>query len=194
VEELNPVDLFKAIQKRRSIRKFKREPLRDTDLKKILEAGRLAPSGGNLQPWYFIVVRHQETKTALAAAADNQTFVADADTIIVALGDPVISIAKLPYKLSSTRVPHRQDPIIAVEHMILAATALGYGTCWIGAFDEQEVKKILKIPENLEVIALLPIGISEEHPPPSPRKAFTEISFKESFGTPLCLRIARENQ
>ena len=187
MEELNPLDLFKAIHERRSIRKFKREPLRDTDLRKILEAGRLAPPGGNLQPWYFIVVRHQETKTTLAAAADDQMFVADADTVIVALSDPAISAAKLPYELSSTRIPHKQDPIIAVEHMVLAATALGYGTCWIGAFDQNEVKKILKVPENLEVIALLPIGISEEQPPPSPRKAFTEIFFKESFGKPIDL-------
>ena len=187
MEELNSVDLFKAIEERRSIRRFKHEPLRDTDLRKILEAGRLAPSGGNLQPWYFIVVRHQETKTALAAAADNQTFIADADTIIVALGDPAISAAKLPYTLSPTRIPHKQDPIIPVEHMILAATALGYGTCWIGAFNEEKVKKILKIPEDLEVIALLPIGISKEHPPPSPRKAFTEIFYKESYGTPIDL-------
>jgi nitroreductase len=181
------MDLFKAIQERRSIRKFKHDPLRNTDLKKILEAGRLAPSGGNLQPWYFIVVRQQETKTALAAAADNQTFIADADIVVIALGDPAVSAGKLPYTLSSTRIPHKQDPIIAVEHMMLAATALGYGTCWIGAFNEQEVKKILKIPENMEVIALLPIGTSEEHPPPSPRKAFTEIFFKESFGTPIDL-------
>jgi nitroreductase len=181
------VNLFKAIQERRSIREFKHEPLPDTDLKKILEAGRLAPSGGNLQPWYFIVVKHQETKTALATAADNQTFIAEADTVIVALGDPAISEARLPYSLSSTRIPHKQDPVIAIEHMVLAATALGYGTCWIGAFNEHEIKKILKIPENLEVIALLPIGRPEEHPPPSPRKAFTEIFFKESFGTPIDL-------
>jgi nitroreductase len=181
------VDLFKAIEERRSIRKFTHEPLPDSDLKKILEAGRLAPSGGNLQPWCFIVVRHQETKTALAIAADNQKFIAEADTIIVALGDPAVSASKLSYKLSSTRIPHKQDPIIAIEHMVLAATALGYGTCWIGAFNEHKIKRILKIPKNLEVIALLPIGTSAEHPPPSHRKAFTEIFFKESFGTPTNL-------
>jgi nitroreductase len=105
MEELNSVDVFEAIQERRSIRKFKHEPLPDNDLKKILEAGRLAPSGGNLQPWYFIVVKHQETKTALATAANNQTFIADADTIIVAISDPTASAAKLPYTLSSTRIP-----------------------------------------------------------------------------------------
>jgi nitroreductase len=77
--------------------------------------------------------------------------------------------------------------MIAIEHMILAATALSYGTCWIGAFNEQKVKQILKIPENLAVIALLPIGTADEHPPPRPRKAPTEIFFKETFGTPINL-------
>jgi nitroreductase len=80
---------------------------------------------------------------------------------------------------------HKQDPMIAVEHMVLAATALGYGTCWIGAFSEARVKKILKIPENLTVIALLPVGVPAEDPAPRPRKVFNEIFFENSYGTPL---------
>ena len=181
------MDLFEVVEKRRSIRKFRPKRVTTKDLRKILEAGRLAPSGGNRQPWYFIVVRQSETKKALATAANNQTFVAEADVVIAALGDPAISRAKLPYTLSSTRLPYKQDPMIAVEHMILAATALGYGTCWIGAFNEAEVKEILKIPESLAVVALLPIGVPDEDPPQRPRKAFTEIFFKESFGTPIDL-------
>lgn len=156
------------------------------DLKKILEAGRLAPSGGNRQPWYFIVVRDLETKRALSIAANNQKFIADAGAVIVTLGKPRPT-TKLPYKLSSTRIPHMQDPMIAIEHMILAATALGYGTCWIGAFNENEVGKILEIPEDLAIIALLPIGIPDESPPPRSRKPFREIFFKESYGVPLGL-------
>lgn len=177
------MDLFEVIEKRRSIRKFKPKQIAKEDLKKILEAGRLAPSGGNRQPWYFIVVRDSETKKALSIVANNQKFVADADTVIVALGDP--GNDKLPYKLSSTRIPYRQDPMIAIEHMVLAATALGYGTCWIGAFNEDEVKRILKVPENLAVIMVLPVGIPDENPPPRPRKAFMEIFFKEFYGVPL---------
>ena len=178
------MDLFGVIEKRRSVRRFKPGSVARDDLKKILEAGRLAPSGGNRQPWYFIVVRDLETKRALSIAANNQKFIADANTVIVALGKPG-TITKPPYKLSSTRIPHKQDPMIAIEHMILAATALGYGTCWIGAFNENEVRKILKIPENLAVIALLPVGIPDESPPPRPRKPFKEIFFKESYGIPL---------
>jgi nitroreductase len=181
---MSVMDLFEVVEKRRSIRKFKPNPLAREDLRKILEAGRLAPSGGNRQPWYFIIVKDLETKKALSTVANNQKFIADADTLIVALGDPGIE-AKMPYKLSSTRIPYRQDPIIAVEHMILAATALGYGTCWIGAFNEEEAKRILKIPENLAVIALIPVGVPDESPPPRSRKPFSEIFFKESYGIPL---------
>jgi len=175
------MDLFKVIEKRRSIRKFKPKPVETEDLKRILEAGRLAPSGGNRQPWHFIIVKDSETKKALATASNNQQFIVDADTVVVALGIPGMEHRPL----SSTRIPYKQDPMIAVEHMILAATALGYGTCWIGAFKESEIKEILKIPEKLAVIALLPIGVSDERLPPKPRKAFNEVFFRESYGVPL---------
>jgi nitroreductase len=69
--------------------------------------------------------------------------------------------------------------------MVLASTALGYGTCWIGAFNENDVKEIAKVPENMTVIALLPIGIPDENPPPKPRRAFKEVFFKESYGKPM---------
>ena len=168
------MDLFEAVEKRRSIRKFKIDPVPVEDLKKILDAGRLAPSGGNLQPWSFVVVKDSETKKTLANAANLQRFIADAGIVLVALGDPRVS-----------RSLHRQDLMIAIEHMVLAATALGYGTCWIGAFIEDEVKKIAKVPENLVVIALLPIGVPDEKPLPRPRKAFKEVFFKEAYGMPL---------
>ncbi len=182
------MDLFEAIEKRRSIRKFKETPILETDLKKILEAGRLAPSGGNRQPWYFIVVTDKEKKRALSEAANNQKFIEKAGVIVVALGNPKATPAKLPYTTPSTRIPHIQDPMIAVEHMILAATALGYGTCWIGAFNEESVKKILNIPEDLDVIAMLPIGVPDEYPSQKPRKKLTEICFKESYGIPIELQ------
>ena len=168
------MDLFETVEKRRSIRKFKPNPIPDKNLKKILEAGRLAPSGGNRQPWSFIVVRKPETKKKLAAVANLQRFIADADTVLIALGDPAVS--KSLYK---------QDPMIAIEHMVLASTALGYGTCWIGAFNENDVKEIAKVPENMTVIALLPIGVPDETPPPKPRRAFKEVFFKESYGKPM---------
>jgi nitroreductase len=175
------MDIFEAIEKRRSIRKFKHKPVANDDLKRILEAGRLAPSGDNSQPWLFIIVRDLERKKALASVAKNQGFIADADAVIVALGVPEVESDPS----SSTYLPHLQDTMIAVEHMVLAATALGYGTCWIGAFTEEKVKKILNVPERLIVVALVPVGVPDANPPPRPRKAFNEIFFKETYGNPL---------
>jgi len=165
------MDVFEAIRIRRSIRKFRPKPIPDEKLKMILEAGRLAPSAGNRQPWRFIVAKDSERKKTLAKAADNQMFIADASVIIAALGDPEAS----PRWFS-------KDPMIAVEHMVLAATALGYGTCWIGAFNEEEVKRLLRIPEELKVIALLPIGFTDETPAPRERKPLKEIVFLEKYG------------
>jgi nitroreductase len=179
------MNLFEVIEKRRSIRKYKPEPVANEDLKKILEAGRLAPSGGNRQPWSFIVVKEKEMKNALSIAANNQKFIADADMIITALGDPKSTKIQLPYKPSANRISYLQDPMIAVEHMILAATALGYGTCWIGAFNEDRVKEILNVPENLVIVALFPIGVPDEKPSLRPRKPLKEIFFENSYGVPL---------
>jgi nitroreductase len=168
------MDVFEAIRTRRSIRKFRPTPIPDEQLEIILEAGRLAPSASNRQSWRFVVVKDPERKRALAEAAANQMFIADAGVVIAALGDPEVS----PRWFS-------QDPMIAVEHIVLAATALGYGTCWIGAFDEEEVKHILKIPEKLKVIALLPIGFPDEAPTPMTRKPLKEIFFLEKYGEPF---------
>ena len=168
------MDVLEAIRSRRSIRKFRPEPIPDEKLKTILEAGLLAPSAGNRQPWLFIVVKDPERKRSLAKAADNQTFIADADVIIVALGDPNASPRWF-----------ERDPMIAVEHMVLAATGLGYGTCWIGAFNEKEVKNLLRIPKKLKVIALLPMGFPDETPAPKERKKLEEIAFLDEFGKPF---------
>jgi nitroreductase len=165
------MDVFEAIRTRKSIRKFRLKPIPDEKLEMILEAGRLAPSAGNRQPWRFVVVKDPERRRTIAKAADNQMFIADASVIVVALGDPKASPRWF-----------RQDPMIAVEHMVLAATALGYGTCWIGAFSEEEVKRLLRVPEELKVIALLPIGFPDETPAPRERKPLKEIFFSEEHG------------
>ena len=166
--------LDKIIQSRRSIRKYKPEPIPDEKLKMIFEAARLAPSAGNSQPWRFVVVQNPERKRTLAHLANNQTFLIDAAAIVVAIGDPEASAKWC-----------ERDPMIALEHMALAATALGYGTCRIGAFSEDEVKRLLGIPEKMKLIALLPIGVPNETPPIKSRKDMSEIFFKEEYGKPL---------
>jgi len=142
----------------------------------MLEAARLAPSAGNRQPWYFIVVRDPELKRRVAEAARGQMFIADAGAIVVAVSDPTVSPRW-----------HDKDVMIAMEHLILVATELGYGTCWIGAFDEGEVKRVLGIPEQYRVVALTPVGVPAESPPPRPRKGLEEIAFEDRWGNRLKL-------
>jgi nitroreductase len=167
------MDVFEAIKTRRSIRKYKPESIPDEKLEIILEAARLAPSAGNRQPWRFIMVQDADRKNALAEAANKQAFLKDAAAIAVAVGDPD----------ASTRW-HEKDPMTALEHMVLAATALGYGTCWIGAFDEDALKCLLRIPAKMKVVALLSIGVPAEKPAAKPRKEISEIFFKEEWQTP----------
>lgn len=171
------MDVLEAIEKRRSIRKYKPSAIRKEHLEGILEAGRLAPSAGNRQPWRFIVVRSTERKKLLAKASQKQMFLADAGAIVVALADPEASPKWF-----------KQDVMIALEHMVLASISLGYGTCWIGAFEEAQVKQVLGVPERMTVVALLPVGIPDEQPQPRPRKEFDEIFFaEEEYGKRLII-------
>ena len=167
------MDVLEAIKTRRSIRKYKPEPIPAEKLDMILEAARLAPSADNRQPWRFIIVQNTERKKQVAQAA-NETFLNDAAAIIVALADPDASARW-----------HEKDTMIALEHIVLAATALGYGTCWIGAFDEDALKHLLKIPAKMKIVALLPVGTPGEKPAPKSRKDRSEIFFKEQWQKPL---------
>jgi nitroreductase len=171
------MDVFEAIRTRRSIRKYRSEPIPDEKLELILEAARLAPSAANRQPWRFIIVQNADRKKALAEVANNQAFLKDAAVIVAAISNPDMS-----------KRWHEKDTMIAVEHIVLAATALGYGTCWIGAFDEGSLKRLLKIPEKMKVVALLPIGVPAETPAPSPRKELSEIFSKEEWPTSYVAR------
>ncbi|MFP3950661.1 MAG: nitroreductase family protein [Candidatus Bathyarchaeia archaeon] len=174
------MEVIEAIRTRRSIRKYESKPIPDEDLKKILEAAQLAPSAGNKQPWRFVVVRDQERKDKLGRIARNQTWISDASIIIAALA----------MDKKSPQVYERwaeRDVMIAVEHMVLSAWSLGYGTCWIGAFTEEEVKDLLDIPEEMTVINLLPIGIPVESPAEKTRKLIEAIFYGERYGEPLKL-------
>jgi len=164
------MEIFKIISERRSIRKYKREPIPDEILERILEAGRLAPSAANRQPWYFIVVKDEDVKSKLVDACKGQKFVGEAGAIIAVLGDP-----------NASRW-YKQDPIIAASFMTLEAYEEGLGVCWIGAFEEEKVKQVLKIPDNLSVIILLTVGFPDEKPAPRPRKSREEIFFLNEYG------------
>jgi nitroreductase len=172
--------VIEAIKTRRSVRKYKPTPIPEEHLKTILEAARLAPSAGNKQPWKFIIVRDADTKKRLAEVANNQHWIGDAGVVAVSLAmdkkDPAI------YERWVER-----DVMTAVEHMVLTAWELGYGTCWIGAFKQKDVKDLLGVPEEMSVINILPIGVPDQTPEPRGRKPFDEIFYGEEYGKPLKL-------
>ena len=146
------MDVVDAIKTRKSVREYLNKPVEDEKLKIVLEAGRLAPSASNRQEWRFVVVHDPQKRRRLAEAASGQSFVGQAPVVIVACAETdghVMRCGQLCYPI---------DVAIALDHMSLAATELGLGTCWIGSFDEQQVKEILGIPKEIRVVELMPLG------------------------------------
>lgn len=166
-----------VIQKRRSVRKYKEDPIPEKALMRVLEAARLAPSGKNFQPWKFIIVKDKALKEKLAQASAGQFFMAEAPIIIVGCGFPDNCYAHMGRYMKSWSV----DVTIALEHLILQAQEEGLGTCWIGSFEEEEVKAILNIPENVKVLALTPLGYPDEIPRFRRRKSLDEIISYDRF-------------
>ena len=168
------MEVLEAIRVRRSIRKF--DPSRDVDdevLREVLEAAIWAPSAGNAQPWRFLVVRTSELKQGLAKAALGQEFVAQAPVVIVVCAD--LARAKQAYGERGESLYCLQDTAAAIQNMHLAAASLRLGTCWVGAFSEREVSRLLGLPPSLRPVALIPVGYPAEKPRPRPRRPFSEV-------------------
>jgi nitroreductase len=163
------MNVMEAIEARRSIRAYLDKPVEEQKLMRVLEAARLAPSAKNIQEWKFVVVRDKATRILLADAAKGQTFVGQAPLIIAACGTVT------DYVMTCGQAAYPVDLSIAVEHMVLQAVEEGLGTCWIGAFYEDQVKKILGIPDSARVVALLPLGYPASQPAARPRKPLAEI-------------------
>ncbi len=205
------MDVCEAIGKRRSIRKFKPDPIPEEKIRLLLESARLAPSGTNTQPWRFIVVKDDNTKKKLQEAAHNQRHVRRAPVVIACCADlsafkefskrvdELINSGALPERTRDVFIPYlkkgmgtvkKQDLItaatanvsIAVEHMVLQAVELGLGTCWVRWYDDNKVKEILGIPDFVEVIALLPVGVPDEEPGQRPRLSIDKIVYSEKYG------------
>ncbi len=158
-----------VIETRRSIRKYKNTPISKEKINKILEAARIAPSAGHRQPWHFIVVENKETIKKLA----KREWAAEAPVMIVGLADQEASPRWCINDLG-----------IAFEHIVLAATDLGLGTCWMGQSKREElVKSLLDIPDKFRVIALTPLGVSDETPDSKDRKSLDDIVSWEKYGS-----------
>ncbi len=169
------MDIFELIRARRSIRSFDpSKPVSDEMLRKILEAGTWAPSAGNTQCWRFFVVRDERIKRRLASEAGHQPFIAEAPVVIVVTAD--LELIERSYGERGKNTYSLQDTAAAIQNMLLAITALGLGSCWVGAFLEEKAAKILELPPNLRPLAILPVGYPAEKPPAPKRKRLEEVS------------------
>jgi len=200
------LDVLDAIRKRRSIRNYKPDQIPREVMDKLLEALRLAPSGGNRQPYKFIIVQDGETRRKLATACrwnpgrpNGHDFIAEAPLVIVACGSATRAITRY-YKdgkvfLTFGTKPEEidKDPIeydntmpidlaIALDHLTLVAAAEGLGTCWVAGLDELEVKKLLSIPDDMRVPIVMPVGYPVSWPEPRPRKPLERIVCYERYG------------
>ena len=205
------MDVSEAIKKRRSIRKFKPDPIPEEKIRLLLESARLAPSGTNTQPWRFVVIKDNDTKKKLQEAAHNQRHIGRAPVIIVCCADlkafkefpervdELIESGALPERTREVFIPYlskgmdtvTKDALmvaaaanvaIAVEHIVLQAVEIGLGTCWVRWYEDDKVKEILDIPEHVEVMALLPIGVPDEDPSRRPRLELDQLVNGEKYG------------
>jgi nitroreductase len=171
--EEGAVDLLEAIRKRRSVRKYAGDLVTDDEVSAVLEAAITAPSAGNAQPWRFIVVRDQGTREKLVPAALGQKFLSQAPVVIVVCADLVR--ARRAYGDRGEGLYCLQDTAAAIQNMLLAATAHGLGTCWVGAFDERAVAELLHLATGLRPVALIPLGRSREAPSARARRPLSEV-------------------
>lgn len=174
------MDVFRAIKTRRSVRAFTDQQVTGKEVEKLIEAARWAPSAGNIQPWDFIIVREPKVKQGLSKAALIQKSIEEAPVVIVVCASPMQSAQR--YGSRGINLYCLQDTAAATQNILLAAHAMGLSTCWIGAFNEEEAKSVVNVPDGVRPIAIVPIGHAAERPRARPRKQLTEIMHYETFG------------
>lgn len=199
------MDTLEAIKSRRSIRNFKPDEIDPAMITEVLEAGRLAPSSTNTQPWRFLVIRAPEIRGQLCEAAYGQAMIRQAPVVVVILGDrrryrkwlrkshELIEIGAIDLEVVETvgkvytqrakqsdADPDRKiiaNCMIAADHMALAATSLGLGSCWVMLMKPDEVARILHLPDEVFPVALMPLGLAAEGPAARPRYPLEEVAF-----------------
>jgi nitroreductase len=163
-------ETLKTMWKRRSVRRYQETGIPDEDLRLILEAARRAPTGANRQNWRMVVVRDKDLRHETAEACNGQMWMADAAVILC--------MVVLPGQ-------GKVNGAIVLDHAVLAASSLGYGTCWIGAYDAAKVRAVLGIPDDHDIVNLVPVGVPAEEPKARGRKQPSELFFDDRFGASL---------
>jgi nitroreductase len=174
------MELMQTIRDRRSIRKYKETPVPREAIVQLLDAARLAPSWKNLQCWRFLVLTDPASKEKVLDGFEDDNpgkkGIAAAPATIVVCADPHESGIEngIEYYIADTS--------IAFEHLCLAATDQGLGTCWMGLFNEAVIKEGLRIPAPIRIVGITPLGYPDQEPKPRPRKELAEIAYFEAWG------------
>ncbi|MFC2035680.1 nitroreductase family protein [Chloroflexota bacterium] len=205
------LNVWETIKMRRSIRKFTPDDVPDEMIQQMLEAARLAPSAGNVQPWRFLVIRDPEVKQKLRQICLDQRFIEEVPVVIICFGDltryssdstkkrqqefidsgvqetlsGLFADPEFRTRMDSMPTPPREKLIapviantyIAIEHLVIMATALGLGTCWVGGFDRAAINHLFGLDKNLLPVAVIPVGYPDgKLPPQRPRISLEEVS------------------
>jgi len=173
------MNVLEAIKGRRSIRAFKNQGVPAEIVEELIDAARWAPSAGNIQPWEFIIVRKPRIKRRLVETALGQMFIEEAPVVIVVCADEERS--SQGYGVRGKTLYCIQDTAAAMQNIHLTAYSLGLGTCWVGAFREEETRRILKIPRGMRPVAIIPVGYPAEAPTARMRKSTSQIVHYETF-------------
>ncbi len=171
------MNVLEAIKNRRSVRAYDDRPLPAEVFQKICDSLRFAPSACNYQPWQFILVQDPELRQQVAQASKKQMWMADAPLIVCACGAPEQAYKQMGGSKNSVEM----DIAIALDHLSLIAVSEGLGTCWIGAFIEQQVTDLLKIPAGQYPVALMPVGYPKHEGLNSPVIDSKRITSQEIF-------------
>lgn len=161
-------------ERRYSCRNFDTSPLDRKMVETVLEAARWAPNGGNLQPWRFVVVLNIDLRRTLARAAFGQGFIAQAPVVIVVCA--VADENAREYGARGRELYCLQDTAAAAQNMLLSATELGLGTCWVGAFDESAVSRLLDLDSAWRPVALIALGHPAEAESQRSRRPLAEVT------------------
>ena len=176
------MDFEEVLVKRRSIRKYLSVPVGREIVSKMIEAGNEAPCAGNIQNWRFLIVEDEEAKKKIAEACLEQMWIATAPSIIVICSE--MDKIRRNYGLRGEALYSIQNCAAAAENMILMATNLGVSTCWVSAFDENAIARVIDLPDNCRPQIVLPIGYAAEKPIRPMRFSIEDVTYIRTYGGP----------
>ena len=175
----NHMGIFECIRTRRSVRKYQARQVPWDNIVEIMQAGKYAPFAGNIFNAKFIVVKNEDKRRAIAEASAQQFWMQDAPIHIVVIGEP--EKAERYYGTRGVRLYTIQGVAASIQNMLLTAHSLGLGSCWVGAFDESEIRRLCNLPENVYVHAIFTIGYDAEHPEMPPKHRIEHVMFFEKW-------------